>query len=294
MNRQQQIVRLPEPAQMGQLIVQGVTSFARRNKVLTGFYIFGWIFLLFVGAGTQLTLEQRQQYNRIMNSIDLQAEYDASADYWQARQVFHASRGWFWSCNDRYCQRNKALFEEAERTLNDIRAEGAARMSDAKKTAGILSQVGVGEIKDSFWQYLYQGKQFAKRQSMWDALFIGIRQMSRGRDETWIEFGLKVLMNVLINFTMGLFMSLLFFIIGLWSIVTSYQPNPLMAVLVFGGAAAAGFAYVSTYLFAIYGAAAGGVYGLLKVVETSARQNLEGQRGGQPQRVNNYQRPHYD
>ena len=64
-------------------------------------------------------------------------------------------------------------------------------MSDAKKEAGLFSEVAVGEAKDSFWQYLYQGKNFAKRQSMWDAFFIGIRQITRGRNESWIEYGIK-------------------------------------------------------------------------------------------------------
>ena len=250
----------------------------------------GWIFLLFVGTGTKLTIDQRRQYNRIMDSVNVQAEYDATMEYWRAREIYHQSRGWFWSCSDHYCRRNKANFERAEHNLNAIRAEGAARMSDAKKTAGILSEVGVGEMKDSFWQYIYQGKQFAKRQSMWDAFFIGMRQITRGRDETWLEYGLKVLMNVLLNFTMGLFMSLIFFVFGLWGIVSSYQPNPLMAVIVFCGAAAAAFAYVSSYLLAIYGAAAGGVYGFLKVVETSAQQRI--QQGQRRERMQ--YRAHYD
>ena len=110
-------------------------------------------------------------------------------DYWKARQLYHASKGWF-TC-DGMCQRHKKRMEEKQALLNAIRAEGAARMADAKQSVGILSEVGVSEVKDTFWQYLYQGKQFAKRQSMWDALFIGIRQMHRGRDESMLEYGLK-------------------------------------------------------------------------------------------------------
>ena len=60
--------------------------------------------------------------------------------------------------------------EDVERVLEGIRNEGYARMSDAKSVAGIFSEVGVGEVKDSFWQYFQAGKQFAKRQSMWDMM----------------------------------------------------------------------------------------------------------------------------
>lgn len=93
-------------------------------------------------------------------------------------------------------------------------------------------------------------------------------------------------MNVLINFTVGLMMALIFFIFGLWGIIQSYQPNPLVAVLVFCGAAAAAFAYVVTYLLAIYGAAAGSLYGVLKLAETSARRaQINHQQPQNPYRV---------
>lgn len=88
-------------------------------------------------------------------------------------------------------------------------------------------------------------------------------------------------------------MALIMFVIGLWSIVRSYQPNPIVAMLFFVGAACAAFSFVATYLLAIYGAAAGGVYGVLKVAESNARAARLGQgHGGQPQYMRD--RPHYD
>jgi hypothetical protein len=99
-------------------------------------------------------------------------------------------------------------------------------------------------------------------------------------------------MQVLLNFTMGLVMALLFFWTSLWGIVRSYEPNFFMALLLFVCAAAAAFSYVITYIMAIYGSAAGGVYGLLKVAETSQRARLA---GAQPrQRVGYNTRAHYD
>lgn len=289
MRNQQQLVRLPEPNELPAIVVRGATQFARRHKFVSGAYIFGIAFLLFVGNGFQLSLQQKKEYHHIMNQIDLQAEFEASENVWRARQAYQASRGWFWSC-DGLCQRNQKRLKQAEQTLREIRNEGQARMSDAKSIAGIFSEVGVGEVKDSFWQHFSSGKQFAKRQSMWDALFIGVRQMHRGRDESWIEFALKVLMQVLLNFSMGLIMALVFFVVGLWSIVNSYQPNPVIAVLFFVGAVCAAFAFVASYLLAVYGAAATGVYGLIKVAESSARAQIAQQQ--QQRRV--YDRPHYD
>jgi len=118
--------------------------------------------------------------------------------------------------------------------------------------------------------------------------------MHRGRDETWFEFALKVLLQVLVNFSMGLIMALLMFVFGLWSIVRSYQANPLVAVAFFVGAACAAFAFVATYLLAVYGAAAGSVYGVLKVAETSARAQRRIEGGGGRRPVGYGGRPHYD
>lgn len=281
-NRQNQVV-LPSVADVGTLVVRGVKKFAKRNRVITGGYLFGILFLIFVGSGTKLSVDQMRKYNRIMDSIDLHAEYDASNRYAQSVQAYRATKGWF-SC-DSLCKRNKRRMEDAEAALKAIREEGYARMSDAKKVAGLYSQIGIDEVKDSFWGYFAAGKQFAKRQSMWDMMFLGVRKMSR--DESMIEYMLKVLMQVLINFSMGLVMSLVIFVGNLWSIIRSYQPNPLTAVFFFLGSTCAAAAFVSTYLFAIFGAAAGGVYGLAKVVESQAR--IE---GGQRHRQNVGYRPH--
>ena len=265
--QQQQQIVLPSVGDVGTLVVKGVGSFARKHKVISTSYVFGILFLLFVGSGSKLTYDQATQYNRIMESIDLNAEYEASNRYAQAAHAYRATKGWF-SC-DHVCQRNKKRMEHAEMVLDEIRKEGYARMSKAKNVAGLFSEVGVNEVKDSFWEYFTAGKQFAKRQSMWDVMFMGIRKMSR--DESTLEYVLKVLLQVLINFSMGLIFALAIFIWGLWGIVKSYEPNPLTAVVFFIGASSAAFAFVSTYLFAIFGAAAGGVYGLAKVAESNAR-----------------------
>lgn len=279
-------IALPEPGDVGQMVLSGAKTFAKKNKVITGGYLLGIIMLLLVGSGTKLNYDQRREYNNIMNTIDTNAEWAASEDLWRAENSYRASKGWF-TC-DSLCQRNKQKMNDARYRLDQIRAEGNARMSDAKSVAGLFSEVGVGEVKDSFWSYFSRGKQFAKRQSMWDAMFMGMRSM--GRDEKFFEYALKVLMQVLVNFSMGLVMALAMFVIGLWSIVRSYQPNPIVAVFFFISAACAAFAFVATYLLAMYGAAAGGVYGVLKVAEN----NLRLQDGQARRRAHMHNRPHYD
>ena len=272
---------------MGTLVVRGVTSFARRNRVLTGSYLFGIVVLLFMGAGTQLTLQQRREYNRIMNTIDLRAEYAASERYARAYQNYQATKGWFFSC-DSLCQRNKQAMDQAKQELDAVREEGNAHVSDAKAVANLFSEVGVDEVKESFWNYFQSGKDFAKRQNMWDAMFMGIRHMSR--DESTVEYLLRVSMQVLVNFSVGLLMALGFFAFGLWSIISNYRANPVVAVALFVCAALAAYSFVVMYLLAIYGATAGGLYEIAKLAQTS--QNARNQQERQHQYMHN--RPHYD
>ena len=99
--------------------------------------------------------------------------------------------------------------------------------------------------------------------------------------------------QVLLNFSIGLVMALVMFVVGLWSIVRSYQPNPIVAVAFFVSASCAAFSFVTTYLFAIYGAAAGGVYGVLKIAEGNLQIQQQGNRGGR-QQPHMQNRPHYE
>jgi len=283
-------IQLPEPDEVGAVVVRQARQFAVRHKYFTAYYLIGLVMLgaLTLWGGRSLTPTESRQYHEIMNSIDLQAEYDAVDDYWDAYSRYQATKGWFWSC-DAVCQRHKTRMQATEARLNQIRAEGNARMSDAKAVAGLGSQVAVQEMQDSFWQYLAAGKRFAKRQTAWDIMWMGIRSIGRGRDESWGEYAVKVLIYVLINFSIGLLSALSFFVIGLWNILRSYQPNPLTAVVVFLLASAAATSFVISYLLAMTGAAAAGVYGVAKLAETSNRQRIAQQR--QQERL---QRPHND
>jgi len=293
-NQQQQIINADD---LGTLALSTATSFAKRHKVLTTSYLYGLttlLLILLMGGGTKLTIDQKRQYNRIMNTIDLQAEYNAADRYHAAYANYYQSKGWL-SC-DAHCQHYKSIMDKRKFEWDEIKAEGNARMSDAKNVAGLFSEVGVGEVTDSFWEYFASGKRFAKRQSWWDAIFIGFRSM--GRDEHFSEYVLRMLMQVLINFSMGLLMALVIFIFGLWNIIQTYQPNPITALVFFVTAVCAAFAFVSTYLLTLYGAAAGGLYGMVKMAESSGR--LEnGRRGGggrinaQGYRMPRNHRPHY-
>jgi hypothetical protein len=92
-------------------------------------YIIGILAIILIGSGTKLNYDQRREYNSIMNTIDLQAEFDASQEFWMEDRAYRTSKGWF-TC-DGLCQRKKRRMEDAKYKLDQIRMEGQARMSDA-------------------------------------------------------------------------------------------------------------------------------------------------------------------
>jgi hypothetical protein len=124
------------------LALQGVKSFAKRHKVVTGSYLLGLgvLLLLCFTPGIKLTDRQKREYNRIMSSIDVEGEYAASSRYAMALANYRATKGWF-SC-DGTCQRNKARMEYASQELEEIRRKGHERMSQARSVAGLFSELG--------------------------------------------------------------------------------------------------------------------------------------------------------
>lgn len=81
------------------------------------------------------------------------------------------SKGWF-TC-DKKCQTNKIDYEIALREYNFQRSEEERIIADAKSSVGIFSSFGVEETRGLFWTRFASGKEFAQRQTKYDALFQG-------------------------------------------------------------------------------------------------------------------------
>lgn len=255
------------------LVLQSITKFSKRHKLITTSYIVGLLFILLIGNGFQISPRTFSQYNRIMNTIDLEKEYNASHRLHMSYSEYTASKGWF-SC-DNICQRNKRRYEQDKRILDAIRREGYAKMSHAKSIVGLFSNIGIEEVKDCFWNYFSQGLKFARRQSMWDMMFMSIRSMTR--DESLIEYMLKIGFQIFINLSMGLCMCFGFFVFGLWSIVKSYSSSPLVSAVYYILCVCAAFSFVTTCWMVMTSVAVVSVVGLGKVV--IQRNQLGGQRG---------------
>lgn len=85
--------------------------------------------------------------------------------------TFRGSKGWF-TC-DKRCQLYKIDYDIANNELKYQQSEEQRIIADAKSNVGIFSSFGVEEARDMFWRRFSDGKNFAKRQTMWDAMFMG-------------------------------------------------------------------------------------------------------------------------
>ncbi|CAE8592580.1 unnamed protein product [Polarella glacialis] len=132
--------------------------------------------------------------------------------------------------------------------------------------------------------------------TMMDAMFMAF---SGGEKETAMSMAMKLLMQYIVNLTMGIIGAFVFFVYNVYTLVVSYGESALSGLAFFLLVVVAGMATVGTYLVAIYGTVAGGGIFLLKQAAKQAA--VEGGRAGARPRQVQYgggrvggQRSHYD
>mmetsp|Transcript_30090 Transcript_30090/g.80510 ORF Transcript_30090/g.80510 Transcript_30090/m.80510 type:complete len:147 (-) Transcript_30090:161-601(-) len=120
---------------------------------------------------------------------------------------------------------------------------------------------------------------------MWDLIFMGWRW---GRDEQLVTVVLRWLMQLLMNFTLGLIGALFVFVWRLWGLIAAYKPDPLTAAMYFGAAALSATVCVMSYLALMYAAAAGTVGVVGKALVDHARR-IENDPQARAQRIRQQQ-----
>ena len=272
------------------VLIDAGWSFVKRNPIPVGAYMLGAL-ICFSFTGFASPPEKIAEFERKVAQIDHQLYDVAALNLAKADEEYRRSKGWF-TC-DKYCQHNKANLLQAQQEFELVRRSVEKQQRDAKSTLGIFSSYGVGETRDLFWLRFSQGKGFATRQSTMHALFMGIRAMSR--DESFLEYFLRLFLNILFNFTLGMFGAVVAFIYGLFGLIATYQVPLYYGLLFFIMATLAALSFAVTWLLAIYAAAAGTVYAGAKLLAANLR--VEGTSGGQSnynQRVHGGNRSYRD
>ena len=263
------------------MIKLGVET-VKRNPKKVGAYMIGILLCLFF-SGFAITEENRDNYYSHLNSIDHVPIYEVEDNLVAATYNYRNTKGWFFSC-DEICSEHKRAMDTYQMRYNVLKADEERKMSSAKASLGLFSEHGVEETRGLFWKRFAQGKGMAARQSKWDAIFVGISAM--GRNENFLNYVFRVIVNVLFNFTIGVVGAVVAFMWGLVGVVRTYQANILVGLTFFGFASLAAISFALTWILGLYVATAGTVYVGIKFLAANARLQDNPNNAGYRRRVN--------
>jgi hypothetical protein len=235
-------------------------SFAKRHYLLTCSYILGLLVLQFA-QGFAVTPALRDAYDGAMQQTDIPRLHEAMEELAVRQQTYYDSKGWFFSCDDT-CQEAKASLALAQQELDAAEAHNARVLSTARARVGVFSQYGVQDARDKFWGAFEAGRGFAKRASMYDALFLSINAMRR--DDSLLSVVLNWLFQMALNFTLGMIGALIGFASQLYFLLSSYQAGWGEALAFFGLAMAAACSVLASFIVGLYLTAATGAYVAVK------------------------------
>jgi len=175
--------------------------------------------------------------------------------------MYYQSKGWFFSC-DNNCQVLKAREASTRQHFDEINAAYVAEARDVRSRVGVFSTHAVAAARTNFDEKYQAGKEFSKRQTMWDAFWMALG--SRGRDENMAEFVLRLVINFILNFSVGLFMAVCAFLWGVSATINAFgasltSPTGMLAFLVAATASISfalsfcvgGYAAVTATVFAV-------------------------------------------
>uniref|UniRef100_A0A0G4HXC9 Transmembrane 9 superfamily member n=1 Tax=Chromera velia CCMP2878 TaxID=1169474 RepID=A0A0G4HXC9_9ALVE len=242
---------------------------------MTSLWLFGLLFgYLFKGfvvkPDQQIALETSLQEAAVIEDGPLALAFQE----WSRRdERYRSLKGWF-SC-DAKCQRAKT---EADRAFDEVRSlerERDSRLREGRASVGLWSTFGISEVKDNFWKALGKGNDFAKRMTMWDAMF-----MMFDRDDSGaVGFLLRLLFQFLANLTLGMISTLCYFGWGLYSLASEYGASFLGGLLFWLVFMVCGSAVVATYLGLIIGGGGAVGYFVVKQVTMASLEDGRGRRG---------------
>eukprot|EP00913_Durusdinium_trenchii_P003072 g2840.t1 len=140
-------------------------------------------------------------------------------------------------------------------------------LSEGRHEVGIWSSYGVQDVRNSFWKAWQSGKDFASRLTFYNVLFsVG------ARDESLYIMIFRVIMQYVVNLTMGLIGAFGFFLYNMYYLILSYGASFFSGLAFFLLATVAGLSLLSTYLCSLYAVVAGG--GAMIVQQAARRGNL--------------------
>jgi hypothetical protein len=275
-----------------------------KNVTIGSLWILGLFFMFLAPALIPASEKAMDLYDEKMieaQSVDLTA---AEERYYTARQRYERSRGWFFQSQSRHNAEAERAMKRSRNELDALLAERAEIQKEGKAAVGLWSEYGLNEVRETFWDSFGSGVGFAKRatknQAWYSLIFSG---MGMRRDEEWGAFILRWIMNILMNFTIGVIGACVSFIWSLWYIIDTYAASWFSSVAFFLVGSIAALSVTFTFVGGIWGTAGGCVYFAAKAAIDQARLQNEQRRryieqhGHAPPQQRQYYRrgrSHYD
>ena len=254
---------------VGALVVQGAAAFARAHPIKLSLNVVG-LLLLFCASGYAPSPAAEARFEASLPSAQAVASERAlGRAAAEARAAFDATRGWFWSCTGD-CVAARAASQAADARWAVARDDNERSQAKAKGELGIFSRYGVDDARDQFWRSFNGGAAYAKRATMWDALFVGMRTM--GRDEPFLSFLLNMVLRFLMNLTVGIGIGVLHFYAAVVYIIRSYNANFLTGLCFFACAFVVGASFFFSAVASLFAGAALAATGGMSLLRIAAQQ----------------------
>jgi hypothetical protein len=252
-------------------------NFVKVHWLASSLWVLGILIMTVAPAPVSVTPEMESEFNDLMEKA--LKTYGPTIEGLQ--QKVYASQhktneayGWF--LNEDENRRYTRLLnrqQDLEAELGGVQRERNEMENEARSKVGLWSEYGLVAVRDKFWYMVSEGSGFAKRSTMWDAVFM----MFSGRsDEGIASIAAKLLMRFIFNFTIGMIGALIGFFWALVGVIQSFNPDTAEAVLFYGVAGLGGLSMVALFCISLYGTAGGAIYYAAKAARTA---QLEG--GGQ-------------
>jgi hypothetical protein len=249
-------------------LLQSVPKISRRHPYKVSLYLLGMMLFL-VFRGIEPSTEAVLKYQKLLKKAETSHYYEGNTrrDMEIARSEYYQSKGWF-SC-DSICTKKYEKYIELENKLNRMSSDKQSFLREAKQQLGVYSSYAVDEVKQLVYKAYEMGTASAQRMTMFDAVEFAI--FGNKKDETLISVLLRLFMQFLVNWTVGLCFAFFAFLGGLYDITVSYGPNFFSGLAFFLLCSLAVGCALMSFLGVIY---TGGYYG----VKMGMKQILEDQR----------------
>ncbi|GMH33897.1 hypothetical protein BSKO_01731 [Bryopsis sp. KO-2023] len=267
-------------------ILSAVSRIRPHKHPKTTTVIFLWMFGLFSmflsPPLVRITSEMRQNYETKMDAVmTVDAKLVHATDvYDRARAHANNAKVWFWRFRPEHKMvvRDRQVHESAARLeVEKLLASRDDKVAEAKSQLGIWSEAGVEEGRSLFWGSYKQGKVFAQRQTLWDAMF----SLFSSRESDALARIIELLLIACFNFTTGMISALFVFIFRLPSFIASFKPGWISGTFYFFSAFVGGASVIATVLALMYGGSFGFIYAVAgpRLARIDAQQRQAGRVG---------------